>query len=208
MNNIYYVYRHIRLDTGLPFNIGKGKEGRAFSPRNRNLEWTEIVKKYGYRVEILISNLEENLAFFWERKLIDLYKKQNIKLVNKTNGGQGASGRIHTEETKKKLSIAHTGKVMGEDFKKVMSKVTKGSKNGMYGKSHKEDALQKMKKPHPGVMGKKNPNFNGFTITPKASFFSQQAAADFYKVSRAVIQKRLKLNKYPEWFLLKLPEWI
>lgn len=44
--------------------------------------------------------------------------------------------REFSEEHRKKLSIAHTGKKLSEDHKKKLSLMNKGEKNCMYGKTH------------------------------------------------------------------------
>ena len=114
---MFYVYRHIRLDLDTPFYVGKGKDNRAFSKDRNNLYWHNIVKKAGIRVEIVKHFINEKEAFAFERCLIEVYKRFNMCEANFTSGGEGASGRIITEEFKQKISFANLG-----------------SKNGMFGK--------------------------------------------------------------------------
>ena len=40
--NKYYIYLHIKLDTGEPFYIGKGKLRRSSSKIGRNKWWKNI----------------------------------------------------------------------------------------------------------------------------------------------------------------------
>lgn len=47
----------------------------------------------------------------------------------------GFEGKKHTEESKKKMSNKDTSVYKTEEFKALMSSVTKGEKNGMFGKS-------------------------------------------------------------------------
>ena len=54
-------------------------------------------------VEIIVENIDEELSFLVEMETIDAYKKRGITLSNLTNGGEGASGLIHSEEHKAKL---------------------------------------------------------------------------------------------------------
>jgi hypothetical protein len=91
MEAIYYVYRHIRPDTGLPFYVGKGKGDRANCLHNRNPHWRSIVKKHGLIVEKVTSGLDEELAFLAEIELIDQCRRIGVKLANKTVGGDGVS---------------------------------------------------------------------------------------------------------------------
>jgi hypothetical protein len=44
----YYVYLHIRKDTGNVFYVGKGKCRRAFWSSNRNRHWCAISQKVGF----------------------------------------------------------------------------------------------------------------------------------------------------------------
>lgn len=45
----------------------------------------------------------------WEVAYIDFFREQGFDLVNGTNGGEGAAGTTHSEETRAKLRVFHTG---------------------------------------------------------------------------------------------------
>lgn len=49
-----------------------------------------------------------------------------------------------TEETRKKLSEAHKGKIINEETRKKMSKSNSGVNNGFYGKKHSLESRQKI----------------------------------------------------------------
>lgn len=56
-----YLYRHIRLDTNMPFYIGistvnDGKHERAYTKGSRSKEWYDITDNTEYRVDILLEN--------------------------------------------------------------------------------------------------------------------------------------------------------
>ena len=97
----YYVYAYLRED-GSPYYIGKGKARRAwiktknhYPPKDRS------------RIIICESGLTEIGALAIERRLIRWYgRKDNGTgiLRNMTDGGEGTSGFIFSEETRKKLS--------------------------------------------------------------------------------------------------------
>lgn len=106
----FYVYIHLRLDTYSIFYVGKGKDNRAYSTNNRNNHWHNIVNKYGYTVEIIEYFENENAALKKEEELISFYRKSGLVLANILNGGISNSGYRHTEESKLKLKIAHTGR--------------------------------------------------------------------------------------------------
>lgn len=91
----YYLYRHIRLDTGKPFYIGIGTRQdklthkqyyyRAFRKANRNKHWKNIISKTDYRVEIVLESDSLDFVITKEIEFIELYKKY---LSNKTSGGE------------------------------------------------------------------------------------------------------------------------
>jgi hypothetical protein len=110
----FYVYEHIRNDTGEVFYVGKGSGNRCFNKRGRNIYWHRIVKKSnGFCVKKLIENIDEEFAFLVEIERIDQLKKLGFKLSNLTSGGEGISGLVHTKEAKIKISKAHLGKPKG-----------------------------------------------------------------------------------------------
>jgi hypothetical protein len=104
------VYKHTRMDSGLPFYIGIGKTiARAYSKNDRSQLWFNYVKKYGYNVEIIHSNISWEQSCELEKKYIKQYGRLSDKtgiLVNLTDGGDGICGYKHTEKTKK-IGRAH-----------------------------------------------------------------------------------------------------
>jgi hypothetical protein len=141
---IFYVYRHIRLDTNSTFYVGKGKNNRAWSKRNRNNYWKNIVSSCGYKVEILFNNLQESEAFQKEIELIEFYKKQNECEANLTEGGLGSSGWKPTKEWIDKRKEKSSGK----------NNPMYGKASAMKGKKHTEEAKLKISKAN---KGRKNP---------------------------------------------------
>lgn len=132
MQNGFYVYEHVRLDTMKPFYIGKGSGTRAYTRSNRNAYWNNIVNKHGYSVNIIAKNLDEELAFLVESEKISQLKQLGLRLVNLTDGGGGISGHVHSEEAKKKISAAgignkyNLGRKHTEAHKKKMSDSLRG----------------------------------------------------------------------------------
>lgn len=123
----YYAYVHIRTDSGIPFYVGKGKQGRAFCKKNRNEHWKNVASK-GYRVEFLTESIDEELAFLVEIEAIDIFRKRGFVLCNYTNGGEGISGFSHSEETKKKMSIGNIGKHNFKHTEEAKQKISITSK--------------------------------------------------------------------------------
>lgn len=102
-----YVYRHIRLDTNMPFYIGIGTGYRANQWHKRNKYWTRIANKHGYEIEILMTGLTWEEACAKEIEFIALYgRKDNGTgiLANLTDGGDGVLGFRQTEKAKRLAS--------------------------------------------------------------------------------------------------------
>lgn len=152
MNNTYYVYAYLRTD-GTPYYIGKGTKYRAWikgkgevhPPADRS------------RIIIVESNLTEVGSLAIERKLIRWYGRKDLGtgiLRNKTDGGDGISGRIMPEHEKQSRSGANHPN-FGKKRPEVSAKL-KGELNPFFGRKHNEEtlALQSSKK-----AGENNPMF-------------------------------------------------
>lgn len=168
----YYVYQYIRLDNNTIFYIGKGKGDRCFKIDCRSKYFKNILNKTECAVEIVHEGLTEQQALDLECELIhELVFEEgygiNCKghektcvsgkpyLVNATWGGEGTSGKVFSEETRKKMSESKKGEFMGElnpfygkrhseESKKKMSESRKGELHPMFGKRHSEETKKKM----------------------------------------------------------------
>jgi hypothetical protein len=139
MNN-YYIYAHVRPDKNEIFYIGKGKGRRAKSKCKRNKLWNDIVLKNNgvYEIIYLNDNLSEETAFKLEIEYILKMGRlcnNTGSLANLTLGGEGSSGYICSEESKKKIS-----------------KALSGVKHPLYGKKHSLDHCNKMSKAMKGKL--------------------------------------------------------
>ena len=129
--NRFYTYAYLREDR-TPYYIGKGKKFRAYS------RWRKGLKppKDKSRIIFLKQNLTEEEAFKHEIYMIAVFGRKDLGtgiLHNRTNGGEGASGTVKSEKTRKKLSEAN-----------------KGKNNPNYGKSFSEEHRRKMSEAHKG----------------------------------------------------------
>lgn len=112
----YYLYRHIRLDTGEPFYVGigtkftdraythKGIYRRAFVKSKRNNFWKSVVSKTDYKIEILLESDDYKFINQKEIELIALYGRRDLNkgtLVNLTDGGDGVFNLVSRNSYKK-----------------------------------------------------------------------------------------------------------
>jgi hypothetical protein len=107
----FYVYAYLREDN-TPYYIGKGKGDRAYSKMKGEVNPPKDKNK----IVILKDKLKESDAFSEEIALISQYGRKDIGtgiLRNKTNGGDGPSGRKVSESSRLLMSINRKGKGTG-----------------------------------------------------------------------------------------------
>ena len=113
MNN-YYTYAYLREDR-TPYYIGKGEGNRAYKNQNRSCP----VPKDRNRIIFLKKNITEEEAFKHETYLIAVLGRKDLGtgiLRNLTDGGEGVSGVVWTEERKRHLSEVKMGTKMPKDY--------------------------------------------------------------------------------------------
>ena len=165
----YYTYAYLREDK-TPYYIGKGTGDRIYST-NRRVN----PPKDKSRIIFLKQNLTEQEAFKHEIYMIAVFGRKDLGtgiLQNLTDGGEGGSGRVLSEETRRKLSDANRGKNhpnygktfseetrrkmsaskknMSDETRKKMSEVKKGEHHPFYGKTLSEETRRKMSEAHKG----------------------------------------------------------
>jgi hypothetical protein len=161
----YYVYAYLRSTDSVngakysPYYIGKGSGKRLLSTQGRPAN-----KPRDRSMAVYIQEgLTEEQAFSLERYCIALYGRIDIEtgcLRNKSDGGEGASGVITSDAKRRKISLAHKGKVITEatrlkiglsskgrkasaETRQKMSEATKGERNPFFGKKHSEEFKSK-----------------------------------------------------------------
>jgi hypothetical protein len=148
----FYAYIHCKPD-GTPFYVGKGTIDRIKLRKRKHNKWHQnIVGKYGAD-NILVGSLEcssEEISFDLERGLIKRLKIMGVELVNQTDGGDGRSGSVVTEEVKNRISQKLKGSknFLGQkhspEARAKISKSLLGNKRGC-GKIFSEEHREKLK---------------------------------------------------------------
>jgi hypothetical protein len=112
------------LSVGTAILYGQIKEDRIYS-KQKNIK----PPKDKSRILYLKQNLTEEEAFKHEIYMIDVFGRKDLGtgiLHNRTDGGEGSSGCIPSEETKRKLSEVNKGKIVSEETRKKISETSKG----------------------------------------------------------------------------------
>lgn len=168
---VYGYYNPLKLNRwGLPtlFYVGEGcrdrwrvhlrdvKKGKV-DPGN--LHKSNTIKGILQRgsepiIKILATNLTRKEALHLETFIIEQVGREN--LTNKTNGGDGVNGMVHTEETKLRMSEKRKGVPKSEDWKQQASERFLGENNPMHGKP----SSQKQKETARELLKNNNPNSN------------------------------------------------
>jgi hypothetical protein len=139
---------------GTPYYVGKGKGRRAYDTKH-----SVPVPKDKNNIVFVLNNLTEEQAFQNEIDFISWYGRVDSGtgiLRNLTDGGDGPSGAIRSEETKRKISESNKGELnymFGKhhsvESRRKMSEANKGNTK-MLGKTHSEETKRKMSEAHKG----------------------------------------------------------
>ncbi|MFN7656342.1 MAG: LEM-3-like GIY-YIG domain-containing protein [bacterium] len=189
MENKYYVYVYLdpRKSGNFtygdysfdfePFYIGKGSGYRFNHHLKQFIKYNKHKKNKINKIineglnPIIIkthNNLTEEESFYYEKELIKLIGRSDMcegPLTNKTDGGDGMSGFIITNEMRELRSKMFKGEknpMYGKGYKQLGEKnpmygVT-GEKHFMYGKNRPIETILKISKNHSDVKGSLNPN--------------------------------------------------
>jgi hypothetical protein len=139
--NDFDVYAYYEPDVdpeyGLPFYVGKGRGRRAYDHlRTCSRQQNDSYNTFFYRklrkmrtkgiepeIEIVMDNLTEVDAIMFERQMIHVVGRRNLRrgpLCNLTDGGDGASGRVVSQATRAKIAAANTGHVATEETRQKL----------------------------------------------------------------------------------------
>ena len=199
---MFYVYEHIRNDTNSIFYVGKGKANRAYTARNRNDHWHNVVNKaQGFTVKFVVKDVDEELSYLAEEERIDQLKRLGIKLANINAGGAGVgSGDKHPMWGK-----PHPQR----GSKRPYGKYKRGADNPRYGKPSPMRGVSKPKGKDSPLYGRPRPEGGGKPSIGviatdkdgnKFTFVSLAEAGKFVKSDRHSIKEWCEMNKFNKGF--------
>lgn len=133
----YKVYKHVFPNgkvyvgiTSQPLNC-RWRSGKGYK---NNIYLTRAIEKYGWdNVQHLVlkGDFTKDEANAKEKELIQKYQSNNPEFgYNITSGGDGQLGHSHqlSEESKKKISVANTGKIRTPEMRARQSQKMRGRK--------------------------------------------------------------------------------
>ena len=128
-----------------PIQRLKGHKKSCLSKKPDNTFMSRVWKKYGEPELYILAKVPVEFLLEEEQKFIDLVfgKEGCLNLNPHADRPIGWRGRVHSEETKAKMSASNKGKVLTEETKARMSASQKG-------KVHLEEAKAKMSSSHKG----------------------------------------------------------
>ena len=121
---MHKVYVHKKKGTNEIFYVGQcAYKKRAYDKTgiSRSKFWFRVFNKHGRDVEIWGDNLTKEQADNLERYLINAIGRRDKglgPLVNLTDGADGCTGHVWTDEEKKRQSEKHKGQVPWNKGKK------------------------------------------------------------------------------------------
>jgi hypothetical protein len=151
----FYVYEHWRKDRNECFYVGKGHGRRAYDMRRGRNRWHKFLQAKlsalgtAIEVKIIEGGLTEREAFDLEVSRIAFWKNDGADLCNLTLGGDGPTGRKHTEEWKRANSERMKGRKMSAESRAKIAASAIGNKRGL-GKKKPQHVIDALKAFHTG----------------------------------------------------------
>lgn len=146
MGHIYMILnkKNSKIYIGATTNIRerlKNHKNKLKNLTHQNRGLNKDSKKYGFNVFdfIVLKEVKNKYLDEEERKYISIFDSMNQGYNNTTGGNKNFN--------------------MSEETRKLLSEAFSGKNNNMYGKTHTEEAINKIKEKLPDMAGKNNPFF-------------------------------------------------
>ena len=193
---MYYTYAYLRED-GTPYYIGKGSGDRINKNHGRPCNKPSLDRRIKLK-----TNLTEEEAFKHEVYMISLFGRKDLGtgiLYNKSNGGEGNSGLIMSQETREKMSKSGKGKKKPPGHGEKVSKARKGKPSPLRNRTLTEEHKKKIGNSHAKTFYFINPEGELIEIKDLQNYCKDN------KLSRGYFYKlmRRERDEYRGW---RLPE--
>lgn len=121
----FYTYAYLRED-GTPYYVGKGTGKRAWKKH-----FKVPVPKESRRIQLLHTDLTEDQALLLEKQLIAQHGRKDLGtgiLINRTDGGEGSTGYVPTDEIKYLCGSSFRGKKQTKEHNEKRANANRGKK--------------------------------------------------------------------------------
>jgi hypothetical protein len=196
--NRFYTYAYLRKNR-TPYYIGKGTGRRLYSTNRKGLK----PPKDKSRIILLKQNITEEEAFKHEIYMIAVFGRKDLGtgiLHNKTNGGEGITGIVFTEEHKEKISRALQGITRSEETRRKLSEAHRGEKHHNYGKTRSKEIRRKMSEGRKGKYAGENSFWYGRTLSEEHRRNVSNAKKGKSSPSEETKRKMSEANKDKKWW--------
>ena len=136
MSQQFYTYIYIDPKHCIPIYVGKGKGNRVWSHFKAKSHLGNLLRKRqaeGFSTMPMIFTQEsEETALAMEQTLIDWYGRADLSkgtLFNLTDGGEGNSGAVRTDDFKTNLSRVNKNKQFSQETRRKLSEAAKNRKH-------------------------------------------------------------------------------
>lgn len=141
MEHTYYLYE-VKNTMDNTIYIGKTnnikRRWRTHRNNSENILLNRAIKKYGYEhfsFRVIKSFYSEEECYNQEKILIEQLRNSGENLYNIAEGGKGIFsgtnhylyGKHHSDESKRKMSESHKGKILTQEHKNKISQSCKGN---------------------------------------------------------------------------------
>lgn len=182
--NRFYTYAYLR-DDKTPYYIGKGQTNRLLHKKKTETK----PPKDKSRIIFLKKNLTEDEAFKHEIYMIHVFGRKDLGtgiLLNRTNGGEGNSGKIWSTEERKKKSNS-----------------SMGEKNPFYGKTHNKEVREIVSKSRSKQYIIVSPTLETYKIKNLKKFCIEYNL-DYTSMNKLANGKYGNRNSYKGWSIEKV----
>lgn len=171
----FYVYEWYIIDTNEVFYVGKGTGNRYKQIKGRNRYFQCMFSSHNCNVRKIQDGLNEIDAFNLEIETIKYYRENtDYRLTNQTDGGEGTSGWVPSEDFRNKQSYIHKCQWEDESFRDKMLSIRQ-DEDGVYKSNEFRNKISEL------VRGSDNPNYqNHWTEEQKDHLRQKQKSNPLY----------------------------
>jgi hypothetical protein len=199
-DRIYYTYAYLRKN-GTPYYIGKGCGTRWRTRRGRTVKPPFDVN----RILILKRGLTESEAFKHEKYMISVFGRKDLNtgiLHNRTNGGEGCSGTVYSDESREQMSRKRKLRVTKQSTRDKMSLSRTGKTVSLQTRQRLSEALRgRVRKPQhcealsiARTKDWQNPDYRNKIIEGIKQYWKDKT------LSEQEVQQRVEACKGKKWY--------